>query len=75
LEENIMLQYRRFEEIIDHPGLRIVPVQGTASLWGQAARTIFEIKDLDYVAAPWLPGEPNAESVAWGGEASAPIVA
>jgi len=70
-----MLQYRRFEEIIDHPGLRIVLVQGTASPWGQAAKTIFEIKGLDYVAAPWLPGEPNAEIVAWGGTASAPIVA
>jgi glutathione S-transferase len=75
LEDNTMLQYRRFEEIIDHPGLRIVLVQGTPSPWGQAAKTIFEIKGLDYVAAPWLPGEANAEIVAWGGEASAPIVA
>ena len=70
-----MLQYRPFEEIIDHPGLRIVLVQGTPSPWGQAAKTIFEIKGLDYVAAPWLPGEPNADIMAWGGEASAPIVA
>ncbi len=70
-----MLQYRPFEEIINHPGLRIVLVQGTPSPWGQAAKTIFEIKGLDYVAAPWLPGEPNAEIVAWGGEASAPVVA
>ena len=70
-----MLQYRRFEEIIDHPGLRIVLVQGTPSPWGQAAKTVFEIKGLDYVAAPWLGGEPNADIVAWCGEASAPIVA
>src|SRR5271170_2935756 len=45
------------------------------SPWGQAAKTIFEIKHLDYVAGPWLPGEPNPEIVKWGGEASAPIVA
>src|SRR2546429_7644296 len=70
-----MLQYRGFEEIIDHPGLRIVLVKGMPSPWGQAAKTIFEIKGLDYVAAPWLPGEPNDNIVAWGGEASAPIVA
>ena len=70
-----MLQYRGFSEIVDHPGLRIVLVQGMPSPWGQAAKTIFEIKGLDYVAAPWLPGEPNADIVAWGGEASAPIVA
>ena len=56
-----MLQYRPFKEIVDHPGLRIVLVQGTPSPWGQAAKTIFEIKGLDYVAAPWLPGEPNAD--------------
>ena len=45
-----MLQYRSFEEIIDHPGLRIVLVKGMPSPWGQAAKTIFEIKGLDYVA-------------------------
>ena len=39
-----MLQYHRFEEIIDHPGLRIVLVKGMPSPWGQAAKTIFEIK-------------------------------
>jgi glutathione S-transferase len=70
-----MLEYRSFEEIKNHPGLRIVMVQGMPSPWGQAAKTIFEIKGLDYVAAPWLGGEPNADIVAWGGEASAPIVA
>src|SRR5258708_6690859 len=70
-----MLQYRSFEEIIDHPGLRIVLVKGMPSPWGQAAKTIFEIKSLDYVAAPWLPGEPNEKIAAWGGEASGPIVA
>jgi hypothetical protein len=70
-----MLQYRNFEEIVAHPGLRIVLVKGMPSPWGQAAKTIFEIKDLDYVAAPWMPGEPNENIVAWGGEASAPIVA
>ena len=70
-----MLQYRSLQEIIDHPGLRIVLVKGVPSPWGQAAKTIFEIKGLDYVAAPLPAGEPNEDIVAWGGEASAPIVA
>lgn len=70
-----MLEYRRFEDIVDHPGLRIVLVKGMPSPWGQAAKTIFEIKGLEYVAAPWQPGEPNENIVAWGGEASAPLVA
>jgi hypothetical protein len=70
-----MLQYRSFEEIIDHPGLRIVLVKGMPSPWGQAAKTIFEVKGLEYVPAPWQPGEANEDIVAWSGEASGPIVA
>ena len=70
-----MLQYRSFKEIADHPGLRMVLVKGLPSPRGRSAKTIFEIKGLEYVVAPWLPGEANADIVAWGGEASAPIVA
>ncbi|MEA2679771.1 MAG: hypothetical protein QOK03_1493 [Candidatus Binataceae bacterium] len=70
-----MLQYRSFQEIVDHPGLRIVMVLGMPSPWAQAAKTIFEIKGLEYVPAPWLPGEANEEIAKWGGETSAPIVA
>ena len=70
-----MLQYRSFDDVKNHPGLKMVMVRGVPSPWGQAAKAIFEIKGLDYVAAPWMAGEPNAEIVAWGGEASAPIVA
>jgi hypothetical protein len=70
-----MLEYRSLKEIIEHPGLRIVLVKGMPSPWGQAAKTIFEVKGLDYVVGPWLPGEANEDVVAWGGEASGPIVA
>lgn len=70
-----MFSYRSFAEVRDHPGLRIVLVQGLPSPWGQAAKTIFEIKGLDYVAAAWQAGQANADIAAWGGEASAPIVA
>lgn len=70
-----MLQYLSFAEVVDHPGLRIVLVEGVPSPWGQAAKTIFEVKKLEYVAAPWIGGEPNEDIVKWGGEASAPIVA
>ena len=70
-----MLKYRSFEEIVDHSGLRIVLVKGVPSPWGQAAKTIFEIKGVDYVAAPWLGGEPNENIAVWSGATSAPIVA
>ena len=49
-----MLQYRSFKEIVGHPGLRIVMVQGMPSPWGQAAKTIFEIKHLDLATAAIL---------------------
>ena len=48
------MEYRSFDEIKNHPGLRIVNVRGVPSPWGQAAKTIFEVKNLDYVAAPWI---------------------
>jgi glutathione S-transferase len=70
-----MFEFRSVKEAIENPGLRIVLVKGLPSPWGQAAKTIFDVKGLDYLAAPWLPGEPNDDIVKWGGEASAPIVA
>lgn len=70
-----MLKYRTFDEIVDHPGLRIVLVQGMPSPWGQAAKTFFELKGLDYVAAPWAVFESNDSICRWGSADSAPIVA
>jgi len=70
-----MLQYRPLQEIINHPGLRLVMVQGMPSPWTQAAKTIFEIKKLDYVVAPLTVGATNDDVVAWSGENSGPIVA
>jgi glutathione S-transferase len=70
-----MLEYRTFEEITNHPGLRLVLVQGMPSPWGQAAKTFFEFKGLDYVASPWAVFEPNESICRWGSADSAPIVA
>ncbi|HVN28665.1 MAG TPA: hypothetical protein VMT64_09280 [Candidatus Binataceae bacterium] len=57
-----MLQYRNFAEIVDHPGLRIVLVKGVPSPWGQAAKTIFEVKKLDYVARRGPSARPTRTS-------------
>jgi len=70
-----MLQYLTPKEIISHKGLRLVMVQGMPSPWSQAAKTIFEIKKLEYVAAPLVIGGTNDELVAWSGQNSGPIVA
>lgn len=70
-----MLRYLSVEQAIRHPGLRIVLVQGMPSPWSQSAKTFFELKGLDYVAAPYVVGGTNDEVVAWSGQNSAPVVA
>lgn len=70
-----MLEYRNFEDIMNHPGLRIVLVRGMPSPWGQAAKTFFELKGLEYVAAPWESFEANDAIRNWGFTDSAPVVA
>jgi glutathione S-transferase len=73
--EETMLTYATPADATHGKGLRIVLVQGLPSPWGQAAKTFFEIKGLDYLAAPLVPGGENAELVAWAGENSGPLVA
>ena len=70
-----MLTYLPPADIVAHPGLRIVLVRGVPSPWSQAAKTIFEIKRLPYLAAPLDVGGANAEIAAWSGQNSAPVVA
>lgn len=70
-----MFRYQPFESIVDDPGLRIILVQGVPSPWAQAAKTVFEIKGLDYSAAAWIPFEDNEPICKWGSVNSAPIVA
>ena len=70
-----MISYLSPAEAIAHKGLRLVLVQGLPSPWGQAVKTIFEIKRLDFVMAPFVMAGTNEEIVAWSGQSSAPVVA
>jgi glutathione S-transferase len=62
-------------EAIKSKGLRVVLVRGAPSPWGLATKAIFEIKKLEYIAAPLELGGKNEEIVAWSGQNSAPVVA
>lgn len=62
-------------EAIEHKGLRLVMVRGAPSPWGLAAKTIFELKGLDFITAPLELAGKNEEIVAWSGQNSAPVVA
>jgi len=42
---------------------------------GSGGQAILDLKGPSYVAAPRILGQANEEIVAWGGEASAPILA
>ena len=70
-----LLTYLSPADTIAHPGLRVVLVRGVPSPWSQAAKTIFELKHLPYVAAPLDVAGANAEIAAWSGQNSAPVVA
>lgn len=69
------LTYVAPAEAIAHKGLRLVLVRGAPSPWGLAAKAIFELKGLDYIAAPLELAGRNEEIVAWSGQNSAPVVA
>jgi glutathione S-transferase len=62
-------------QAIGSRGLRLVFVRGVPSPWGMAAKTLFEIKGLAYLAAPLELAGRNEEIVAWSGQNSAPVVA
>ncbi len=69
------MDYVSLEEVIEADGLRLVIVQGMPSPWGQAAKTMFEMKGVSYKVAPQIPGDPNEKLVAWSGQGSGPVVA
>jgi glutathione S-transferase len=69
------MEYVSLDEIIKAKGLRLVLVQGMPSPWGQAAKTMFEMKGVPYMVAPQIPGAPNDDLVAWSGQGSGPVVA
>jgi glutathione S-transferase len=69
-----MIEWRSLADVIGGPGLRMVLVQGIASPWGVAAKTLFDLKGVPVVAAPWVAGEANDAAMRWSGADSAPVV-
>jgi glutathione S-transferase len=55
------------------PGLRIAFTRGVPGAWSVAAKAIFDIKAIDYVAVPQEPGGANEALKAWTGQTSAPV--
>jgi glutathione S-transferase len=54
------------------PGLRLVLLRGLPSPWGQAAKGIFEIKDIPFVRVHALESDPEGALQDWTGQDSYP---
>ena len=58
------------------PGLRIVLLRnGAPSPWGQAARSLFEIKGVSFQRATRMDSDPPGLLEDWTGQSSFPVVA
>ena len=67
------LSYVDVEQARALGGLRLVLTQGVPAPWGMAARVLYEVKKIPFVAVIQQAGADNAALVAWTGHNSAPV--
>jgi glutathione S-transferase len=67
------MDYISVAEAIDAPGLRLVLTAGVPGPWGEAAKSILQLKQLPFTAVRQTGGAENAELQAWTGQNSAPV--
>jgi len=67
-----MSEYIDPEKARNLPGLRLVLTAGVPGPWGEAAKSIFYVKKIDYTRVRQDGGMPNEALVAWTGQANAP---
>ena len=62
------LSYIGVEEARTLGGLRLVLTQGAPAPWGMAARVLYEVKKIPFVAVTQAAGASNEALVAWTGQ-------
>ena len=67
-----MTEYLDPEAARDLPGLRLVLTAGVPGPWGEAAKSIFHVKKIDYVPVRQDGGMANEALEAWTGQTNAP---
>jgi glutathione S-transferase len=67
-----MTEYLDPEAARDLPGLRLVLTTGVPGPWGEAAKSIFHVKKIDYVPVRQEGGMANEALEAWTGQTNAP---
>lgn len=65
--------YVPIEQARTMPGLRLAFTRGFPGPWSVAAKAIFDLKKIDYVAFPQEAGGPNEVLRDWTGQTSAPV--
>jgi glutathione S-transferase len=67
------MRYATVSEARAQTGLRLVLTAGAAAPWSEAAKAIFAVKRLRYLAVAQTPGGDNCELQEWTGQAAAPV--
>lgn len=68
------MDYHELEDVIDHDSPVLVLTKGLPGPWGLAAKALFEVKGIDYLAAAQRPDQDNALLSQRSGQTSAPVV-
>jgi hypothetical protein len=67
------MKYLSVEEAVNAPGLRLVLTAGVPGPWGEAAKSMFAYKKLDYTPVFQEGGGENEALREWTGQTSAPV--
>ncbi len=67
------MEYKTVAEAKDLPGLRLALTMGGPAPWSQAAKSIFQVKNIPYVPVAQHGGQANEDLVAWTGHRNAPV--
>lgn len=66
------MKYTPASDARSAPGLRLTLTSGVPGPWSEAAKAIFRIKHIEYIAVEQRAAQANAELVAWTGHRNAP---
>ena len=67
------MEYLEAREARDLPGLRLALTYKIPNPYGEAAKAIFQVKGLPFVAVAQHSTQPNADLAAWTGHRNAPV--
>lgn len=67
------MNYINVADAITMPGLKLVLTAGSPGPWSEAAKAIFQIKGIKFIAVRQDAGGENADLLQWTGQTTAPV--